>query len=101
MSDEQRERTFEEQLRVGGEQVVDAVRHLVREGNARRIVIHREGETRPLVELPVTVGVIGAVIAPLAAAIGTATAVATGYTITVERVAGPPDSDEGPEGEAS
>lgn len=94
MSEEREQRTFEEQLRVGGEQVADAVRRLVREGNARRIVIHREGEDRPLVELPVTVGVVGAVIAPLAAAAGAATAVATGYTITVERVAPPDPPDE-------
>ena len=93
MSEEHGQRTFEEQLRVGGEQVVDVARRLVREGNARRIVIHREGEERSLVELPVTVGVVGAAIAPLAAAIGTAAAVATGYTITVERVA-PPDEPE-------
>lgn len=82
--------TFKESFKVAADQLVDAVKTLVHEGNVRRIVIKQEGRT--VAEFPLAVGVVGAVIAPLLAAVGALAAVLTECTIEVERTA-PPKSD--------
>jgi hypothetical protein len=63
------ERTFSEEFRVSGEAVLSKVKELVREGNVRRITIKNE-EGRTLIEIPLTIGVIGTVLLPVWAAIG-------------------------------
>lgn len=73
-----------EEFKVRGEEMIAKVKELVREGNIRRIVIaNADGET--LVEFPVTLGVVGAVLLPVWAAIGAIAAVVTDCTIKVER----------------
>ncbi len=79
-------RTFTEEFKVSGEAVVSKVKELVREGNVRRISIKNE-EGRTLVEIPLTIGVIGTVLLPVWAAIGAIAALVANLTITVERVA--------------
>ncbi len=78
------ERTFKESFKVTADQMVDAVKKLVHEGNVRRVII-KQGP-RIIAEFPLTVGVIGAVLAPMLAAVGAIAAVATDCTIEVERV---------------
>ena len=74
----------EDTFAVKGEELIAKVKDLVREGNVRRIIIANEdGET--LVEVPLTIGVVGAVLLPVWAAIGAIAAVATNCTIKVER----------------
>ena len=74
-----------EEFRVSGEEVLAKVKELVHEGNVRRIAIRNEkGET--VVEFPLTVGVVGALLLPVWAAIGAAAALLTRCTIVVERV---------------
>ncbi len=81
------ESTFKESFKVAGHQLVDAVKKLLHEGNVRRIIIkHSDG--RVVVEFPLTVGVIGAVLAPMLAAVGALAAVLTECTVEVERVVG-------------
>jgi hypothetical protein len=75
--------TFKESFKVAADQLVDAVKKLLHEGNVRRIVIKQEG--RSVAEFPLTVGVVGAVIAPVLAAVGALAAVLTDCTIEVER----------------
>jgi hypothetical protein len=75
--------TFKESFKVAAEQLVDAVRKLLHEGNVRRIVIKQDG--RSVAEFPLTVGVVGAVIAPVLAAVGALAAVLTECSIEVER----------------
>ena len=71
-----------EEFKVSGEQVVEKVKELIKEGNARRIIIKNEkGET--VIEIPVTIGVIGAILAPVLAAVGAAAALLTKCTIVV------------------
>ena len=82
--------TFKESFKVAAEQLVDAVKKVLHEGNVRRIVIKQDGRT--VAEFPVTVGVVGAVIAPVLAAVGALAAVLTECTIDVER-AGPIDQE--------
>jgi hypothetical protein len=70
-----------------GTQLVDGIKHLIDEGNARKVSITRGGET--VAEFPLTFGVIGAVVAPAVAAIAGIAALATECTVKVERVAEP------------
>jgi len=74
----------DERFEVQGEDLLAKVKELVREGNIRRIVIENDkGET--LIEIPLTIGVVGAVLLPVWAAIGAIAAVVTNCTIKVER----------------
>jgi len=74
-----------EEFRVTGEEVLAKVKELVHEGNVRRIAIRNEkGET--VVEFPLTVGVVGALLLPMWAAIGAVAALLARCTIVVERV---------------
>jgi hypothetical protein len=75
--------TFKESFKVAADQLVDAVKKLLHEGNVRRIVIKQAGRT--VAEFPLTVGVIGAVFAPILAAVGALAAVLTECTVEVER----------------
>lgn len=78
--------TFWESIKVKGDQVVATVRRLVHEGNVRRIAVKQGGRT--LVEFPMTVGVVGTLIAPVLAAVGALAALLSECTIEVERVEG-------------
>lgn len=79
--------TFKESFKVAAEQLVDAVKKLLHEGNVRRIVIKQDGHT--VAEFPLTVGVVGAVLAPLLAAVAAIAAVVNECTIEVERSSKP------------
>lgn len=70
--------------KVKSEKVVQKVKELIKEGNARRIIIKNE-KGKTLIELPLTVGVIGAVLAPVLAAVGALAALVSDCTIEVER----------------
>ncbi|MFZ3079768.1 MAG: DUF4342 domain-containing protein [Bellilinea sp.] len=74
-----------EEFRVDGEQLLAKVKEIIHEGNVRRIIIKNEkGEV--LVELPLTVGVVGALLLPVWAAVGAIAALAARLTIVVEKV---------------
>jgi hypothetical protein len=79
--------TFKESFKVAADQLVDAVKKIVHEGNVRRIVIKQDSRT--VAEFPMTVGVVGAVVAPVLAAVAALAAVLTEGTIEVERTAPP------------
>lgn len=73
-----------EEFKVNGKDIASKVSDLIKEGNARRIIIKNEqGET--VMEFPVTAGVVGIVLAPILAAIGALAAVLTSATIVVEK----------------
>ncbi len=73
-----------EEFKVSGDEVVKTIKNIIAQGNARRIIIKREdGST--LVEFPLTVGAVGALLAPMLAAVGTIAALVTKCTIVVER----------------
>jgi hypothetical protein len=78
------EQTWKESFKVTGEQLVAAVKQVLHEGNVRRVIIKQDART--VVEFPLTVGVIGTVLAPILAAVGALAAVLTECTIEVERV---------------
>ncbi len=76
--------SYTESFKVAGQQLVDAVKKLVHEGNVRRVIIKHEQHT--IAEFPLTVGVIGAVLAPVLAAVAAIAAVIKECTVEVERV---------------
>jgi hypothetical protein len=74
----------EETFRVSGEGLIKKFKELIKEGNVRRITIKDKGG-RTILDIPLTVGVIGAVITPVIAAVGALAALITECTISVER----------------
>ena len=73
-----------EEFQVSADDLVRRVKELIAEGNVSRLIIRNEkGYT--LIEIPVTVGVIGTLFAPSLAALGAIAALATRCTIAVER----------------
>ena len=85
------ETTFKESFKVAADQLVEAVRKIIHEGNVRRVIIKQEGRT--VAEFPLTVGVVGTVFAPVLAAVGALAAVLNDCSIEVERVV-PEDKDK-------
>lgn len=75
-----------EEYRVQGHDLLGRVKQLVHEGNVRRVII-KNGEGRTLIEIPLTVGVVGTVLAPVWAAVGALAALLADCSIVVERVA--------------
>lgn len=73
-----------ESFRVNGEELLKKFKELVKEGNVRKITI-TDKNGKVLVVFPLTVGVVGALIAPVFAAVGAIAALVTECTITVER----------------
>ena len=77
-------KTAWETFKVEGSELLERVKEIVAEGNARSIVI-KQGDRR-IAEFPLTIGVVGAVLAPLWAAVGALAAALSQCTIEVERV---------------
>ncbi|HEU5165028.1 MAG TPA: DUF4342 domain-containing protein [Chitinophagaceae bacterium] len=73
-----------ETFKVQGEKVLNKVKELVKEGNVRKISIH-EKDGRELMSFPLSLGVVGAVFAPVLAAVGAMAALIGECSITVER----------------
>jgi hypothetical protein len=76
--------TTKESFQINGEKLLKKVKELINEGNIRKITIH-EKSGKELMSFPLTVGVVGAVFAPVLAAVGALAALIGDCTITVER----------------
>jgi hypothetical protein len=76
--------TITEEFKVMGENLVDKIKELIKEGNIRKITIH-DKSGKELMSFPLTVGVVGTVFMPVLAAVGAMAALITECTITVER----------------
>src|SRR5512132_568282 len=85
--------TRTEEFTIDGEELLAKAKQIVREGNVRRLIIKNENGTT-LIEIPLTIGVIGAALLPVWAAIGAIAALAARCTIVVER-----EDGEGPPAE--
>ena len=72
------------EFKVKGEDLLKKIKELIHEGNIRRITI-KNSEGKTLIEIPVTLGVVGAVFLPVLAAVGAIAALAADFTIEVER----------------
>jgi Domain of unknown function (DUF4342) len=73
-----------EEFRINGEELLAKIKELIHEGNIRRIIIkNKDGKT--MIEFPMTIGVVGAVLAPTLAAVGAVAALIGEATVVVEK----------------
>jgi hypothetical protein len=84
-SEPKSEKTRTEEFKVNGGEILNKFKEILHEGNIRRIILKNE-EGKTIVEIPLTVGIIGAALAPILAAVGAIAALATNLTIVVEKV---------------
>lgn len=77
-------KTFKESFTVNGESLLKKIKELIEEGNVRKITIH-DKTGKEIMSFPLTIGVVGAVLLPVFAAIGAAAALIGECTIAVER----------------
>jgi len=75
---------FVEEVQVLGRDLVEKVKSLIHEGNVRRIIV-RDEHGNTFVEIPVTVAAVGAVLAPVLAALGAISAWVAKFTVVVVR----------------
>jgi len=85
-----------EEFRVTGDAVIAKIKEVLHEGNVRRITIKNE-EGNTLIEIPLTIGVVGAILLPVWAAIGAIAALAANLTIVVEKIETTPESAAPPD----
>ena len=74
------EKTYTEEFRVEGEKIITKVKELLHEGNIRKVII-KDKDGKILMEIPVTIGVVGVLIAPQLAALGAIAALLTEATV--------------------
>src|SRR5205085_10799337 len=86
--------SYQEELQVMGEQLLTRVKELIHEGNVRRIIIKQEGRT--ILEIPLTVGVVGMLVATVLAAIGAIGALIAQCSIEVIRSEPPTSGSDVP-----
>lgn len=73
-----------EEFKVSGEGIIEKIKQIINEGNVRKITVKsKEGKT--IAEFPLTMGVVGTLIAPVLAAISTIIALASECTISIEK----------------
>jgi len=77
---------------VKGEELLKKIKDIIAEGNVRRIIIS-DKSGKEIMTFPVTIGVVGALLAPLFAAVGALAALVTECSITVERSETPSDDN--------
>jgi len=85
MTEEKKEsKTRFEEFRLNGGELLNKIKEIIHEGNVRRIILKDEnGKT--FMEIPLTVGVVGAIVVPVLAAVGAIAALASNLTIVVEK----------------
>ncbi len=76
--------TTKESFKVNGEALLKKIKELIEEGNIRKITIH-DKEGKELMSFPLTIGIVGALVVPVLAAIGALAALIGECSITVER----------------
>ncbi len=80
----QKEKTNHESFKVSGDEILNKVKEIIKEGNARRIIIKNDKD-ETIMEFPLTIGAIGVVLAPLYAALGALATLVANCTIVVEK----------------
>lgn len=75
---------IQEEIKVEGKKVVSRIKSLIKEGNVRKITV-KDNKGKTILSLPVTAGVVGAILLPPLVVIGAIAALLTECTITVQR----------------
>jgi hypothetical protein len=78
------ENTHYEEFHVSGESLIAKIKEIIHEGNVRRIII-KDDKGNTFVEIPLSIGVVGALLIPVWAAVGAIAALASNFTIGVEK----------------
>jgi hypothetical protein len=78
------EKIHTEEFRVNGEELIAKIKQIIHEGNIRRIII-KDKDGKTVMEIPVTLGVVGMLLAPTLAAVGAIAALLTEATVLVEK----------------
>ena len=78
------EKTHNEEFKIDGEKLIAKIKELLHEGNIRKLII-KDKEGKVLMEIPMTFGVVGVLLAPQLAAIGAIAALVTEATLVVEK----------------
>ncbi|HCZ33919.1 MAG TPA: hypothetical protein DHV93_10985 [Holophagaceae bacterium] len=84
MTTDAQDRTRTEEFKLDGGKVLDKIKELIHEGNIRRIILKNE-QGKTLIEIPLTLGLVGAALLPVFAAVGALAAVATRMVVVVEK----------------
>ena len=85
MADEKEEKGGKEEFKVNGSELIDKIKELIHEGNIRRLTLKND-EGKTLIEIPLTLGLVGAALAPVLAAVGAIAALAAQLTLVVEKI---------------
>lgn len=91
--DNNKKTSWQEEFKVAGGEVIDKIKELIHEGNVRRIILKND-EGKVLLEIPLTLGVVGAALAPVLAGIGAIAALVAKLTILVEKEEDPEEKEE-------
>lgn len=78
------ENTRTEEFKIDGEKLIAKIKELIHEGKIRKIII-KDKEGKTLMEIPMTIGVVGVLLAPQLAAIGAIAALVAEATLVVEK----------------
>ncbi len=78
------EKVHSEEFRVNGEELIAKIKQLIHESNIRRIII-KDKDGKTVMEIPLTIGVVGVLLAPTLAAVGAIAALLTEATVVVEK----------------
>ena len=78
------EKVHSEEFRVNGEELIEKIKQLIHESNIRRIII-KDKDGKTVMEIPLTIGVVGVLLAPTLAAVGAIAALLTEATVVVEK----------------
>lgn len=85
MANENEKTTFrQEEFKLSGSELIDKIKSLIHEGNIRRIIIKNE-EGKTMIEIPLTLGLVGMAVAPVLAAVGAIAALLARMTLVVEK----------------
>ncbi len=82
--------TFSEEFKVKGKELLKKIEEIIKEGNVHRIII-KDSKGHTYLEIPVTIGILGALFAPILAAVGALAGMAANFTVEVVRKV---DADE-------
>jgi len=85
VEDNKQGKTRYEEFRLNGGEILNKVKEIIHEGNVRRIIL-KDDQGKTFMEIPLTVGVVGAIVAPILAAVGAVAALASNLTIVVEKI---------------
>jgi hypothetical protein len=78
------EKVHSEEFRISGEELIAKIKQLFHEGNIRRISI-KDKDGKTVMEIPLSIGVVGVLLAPTLAAVGAIAALLTEATVVVEK----------------